>query len=286
MFRIHSVLAFLLPAALLAPASAARADCTGDEAFCAEAEIHIGGSLSIGRPAPPPRSAQVVVVEESEPEPPVVIVQPAPPPPPQVVVQAPPPPPPPPVQTRTTSVTIRRTTTFGTGGRFGIHGRIGGMFSDRVHMGGATAAFRFRPIPHLALDFGIGAYGGEDYNGLERVEVPLTVDMLLYVNPQHRFQLYFVGGVGVSAAHVEGVPRDGRDYISREYTYGGGQLGAGLEWRVARHFALVADFRGFLRKRIDDEGGPEFFRVRSDGTTQSTDVSGGGTFHFGGTIYF
>ncbi|MEM7446911.1 MAG: hypothetical protein AAF355_01565 [Myxococcota bacterium] len=250
------------------------------------------GQVVVVQPAPPP----VVVVQPAPPPPPpVVMVQPAPPP---VVVVQPAPPPPPPVvmvqpapppqqvvvvhQPQPRVVTTRTTTLLPTDAELGIHAHIGGFLGAEVQMGGATGAIRYRPIPRFALDFGIGGYAGTDYNGQDRVEVPLTIDALLYVNPSHPLQAYFLAGVGVSWAFVEGVNENTGRYEERDLAHLGGQIGVGLEWRLFKHLAFTADIRGFLRRRIDDDPQPEF--VNDDGET--TDTSGGGLGTIGVTLYF
>jgi hypothetical protein len=154
-------------------------------------------------------------------------------------------------------------------------------------MGGFTGGLRLRPTPHLGLDLGIGAYGGTDYNGLDRLEIPLTADLLMYVNPQHRVQFYFVAGAGVSFAHAEGINQHTGRYMELEASYLGGQAGAGIEWRINRHFGLNFDVRGFLRKRVDSDQ-PEFVEYDDGGlpTGRTTNTSAGGTANIGASVYF
>ncbi|MFW5926269.1 MAG: outer membrane beta-barrel protein [Myxococcota bacterium] len=257
--------------ALFLPARPAAADCPPGSRLCVDVEAR--GSLRVGGSGP--RRAQVITVEEQPPPPPRVVVveaeprheEPPPPPPPE---PAPPPPRP------------RREP------RFGIHGHVGGIGARNVQMGGAGAAFRFRPSGRLALDLGAGLYAGTDYNGLDRTEVPLTADLLLYVNPQNALQVYFVGGLGLAAAHAEGVNIHTDEFESRDFGYVGAQLGAGLEWRLGRHFALNADLRGFVRQRVDDnDNQPEFIEYdHGRPTGRTTDTSAGVLGTFGGTVYF
>jgi hypothetical protein len=249
----------------------------GDEAFCAE--FHGGGSVHFGMappPPPPPRRAQVVIVHEEPPPPPVVVYQPAPPPPARVVVVTE-------VQPQPRPAPRYRLEPVRLG--VGVHGRLGGMISDRVQMGGIAGAFRIRPNDgHLAVDLGVGIYGGQDYHGNDRVEVPLTADLLLYVNPQNRLQLYGVLGVGASFASIDdGGWRGTFDEDDMHSTYLGGQLGVGLELRLSRWFAINGDIRGFVRERVDSTSNrPEF--TAADGRT--TNTSGGAVGNIGATIYF
>lgn len=159
--------------------------------------------------------------------------------------------------------------------KVGLHFDMGGTFGPRVLMGGFAGALRFRPKKHVGIDLGSGYFAGNDYQGFYRTEVPVTASALFFVNPQHRLQLYFLLGPGLSFGRV-----DTFDEV-RRMTYVGGQAGIGLELRIAPAFALNADVRGVLRHRIDSDPRPEFI----DGA-RSTNTSGGAVLSFGGTIYF
>jgi hypothetical protein len=290
---LTAVSALLCTAALLAPTMRADAQCQPTDLFCAE--------LRIGPAQPPPPPPPVVVEVPAPPPPPppppppVVIVQPeAPPPPPPVVIvqpEAPPPPPrqvvvlqgepPPPAQ----DMVVRR----GCVVRYdvipdfdlGVHLDVAGVMTENVSMAGLQGAFRIRPIAHLALDVGIGIFGGESRNygpgSGDRVEVPFLLDVLFYFNPQSRFQVYALVGLGASWASQKVGLR------SRDMGYVGGEAGLGLEWRLGRFFALNLDIRGFLRSHVSD--GPEFTRLTASGRTQSTDLSGGFYGTLGMTFY-
>ena len=159
--------------------------------------------------------------------------------------------------------------------KLGLHFDVGGTFGPQVLMGGLSGALRFRPKEHVAIDLGSGYFAGNDYQGFYRTEIPLTANALFFVNPQHKAQVYFLLGPGVSFGRV-----DTYDEL-RHMTYIGGQAGMGLELRLAPAFALNVDVRGVLRHRIDNDPRPEFF----DGT-RSTDTSGGAVLAFGATFYF
>lgn len=266
--------------ALMAPAREAEAQCGHGSWFCAE--VHVGGSVHVG---PPVRQAQVVYVEPAPPPPPVVYVQPAPPPPPVVYVQPAPPPQPEVVYVQQQpQPTVHYEVVAPEPSGFGLHGHIGWMTTDRIAIGGLHGALRLRPNDaHLAIDLGLGAYGGVDYNGMDRIEVPLTADALFFMNPGHRFQLYGLAGLGASVAHTEGFNESTREFDMRDYTYVGGELGIGLEWRLTRWFALNGDIRGFVRTRVDSDPRPEFV---DEETGQTTNTSGGVTGNLGATLYF
>lgn len=270
--RITTATLLILSALAVLPASTAAAQCPNGAWLCAE--VSIGGRVR-PPPPPPPRQQQVIIVE----------TQPAPPPPPRVVYvetqPAPPPvvyveqqPAPPPVVYQQTTIESRL--------EVGLHGRVGGVFGQNVQMGGVHGALRLRPNGNdgrFALDLGVGAYGGTDYNGDNRAEVPITVDALMYLNPRDEFQVYLLAGAGVSWAHTEGdFGEDGRNMM-----HVGGEAGLGVEWRLSRHWAVSADVRGFIRQRVDSDERPEFVDPENG---RETDTSGGGVATLGATFYF
>jgi hypothetical protein len=159
--------------------------------------------------------------------------------------------------------------------KFGLHFDVAGTFGPQVLMGGFAGALRFRPKEHVGIDLGSGYFAGNDYQGFYRTEIPVTANVLFFVNPQHKLQLYFLMGPGLSFARVDTFNE------VRRMTHIGGQAGVGLELRIAPAFALNADVRGILRHRIDSDPRPEFV----DGT-RSTNTSGGAVLTFGGTLYF
>lgn len=159
--------------------------------------------------------------------------------------------------------------------KLGLHFDVGGTFGPQVSMGGFNGAIRFRPKEHIGIDLGSGYFVGNDYQGFYRTEIPLTANVLFFLNPQHKFQFYFLLGPGASFGRVETV-----DEV-RRVTHIGGQGGFGVELRLARAFALNADVRGVIRHRVDNDPRPEFF----DGV-RATDTSAGALITFGGTFYF
>jgi hypothetical protein len=170
--------------------------------------------------------------------------------------------------------------------RLGLQSFFARAGGQDVSMRGFGSTLRVRPLPHFAFDFGVASFSGQDDNGMDRWEVPFTTDLLVFVNPRRRLQLYFVAGVGVSFSTVEGdnVHRD--TYDRREFWHLGAQTGIGLEWRIGRHFALNADFRAFIRQRMaNGDPRPEFAERHADGM-RSTDTSAGSLGRLGATFYF
>jgi len=275
--------AFGIAAPLTAPTTAS-AQCDNGAIVCAE--VNVSGSIHIGR-----RRQQTVVVETNTPPPPpqgrVVVVQPAPPP---------PPPPPPPQPVRETVVVVETTPVyqqqrvvrvrrpFDMRQKFGVHLNVGSMISEDVRMGGAQFGFRLRPSRIFAVELSVGGYGGTDYNGMDRVEVPLMLNGYFFLPRASRFQMYVVGGIGTSFAAVEGYHPGYDRFMSRQFRYIGGEFGIGGEWRIHPHFALNADVRGFLRTRVDDNDDlPEFYDPVNN---RESDTSAGAVLNLGGTFYF
>jgi opacity protein-like surface antigen len=158
---------------------------------------------------------------------------------------------------------------------------------DGGGMGGVGASFRWRPSPYFAFDVGTDVIGGTDYNGNGRIELSGALSGLVYFNPQHRVQVYGIGGVHVSHAAVD---NSGSYYTgttwsdsSATYDYAGAHAGLGVEFRLSRHFALFADALGIVRQELNDDNQPEF---RDWSTGETTDTSGAGLFRTGVTFWW
>ncbi|APR82900.1 Hypothetical protein A7982_08249 [Minicystis rosea] len=244
--------------------------------------------------APPARRAHRAVPQGAPP--PVVVYQQVPAPPPQVIIITPGygggyapgrpvrPVPPPPVARKPRWQS-----------EVGLNLRVEGLAIGQARgaastagMGGVGLSLRYRPIPHFAFDLGVDVLAGNDYNGFQRVEVPVALNGMLYLNPRSRVQVYLMGGAHISRAQVRSefaAPQlretdDGRQY-GANYTYFGGQGGGGLEFRLSRRVALNLDALGFVRKRIDDGKTPEFIDYQSGRTTNTSGgalIRGGLTF--------
>lgn len=160
-------------------------------------------------------------------------------------------------------------------------------------MGGFGLSLRYRPTPRFAFDAGIDIVGGTDFNGFDRIEMPLSLNGIFYFNPRRRAQFYVIGGVNWSRATVSSdephqllqLNKEGTAY-SADYRYFGGQAGIGLEFRISRRLAFNVDALGFIRKRtgVDERNdAPEFINAE---TGQSTNTSGGGLFRGGLTFWW
>jgi opacity protein-like surface antigen len=259
--------------------------------------------------APPVRRSRKprVVVQPApqraaQPPPPVVIYQPVPSAPPTRVIiitrgygyggyggYAPPayrtvraaPPPPPPAPAR--ACAPKRS-------EWGLNLRVEGLAlgkgaAEHSGMGGLGLSLRYRPVPAFAFDAGVDILAGVDYNGFNRTETPLSLSGMLFVNPKSRVQFYLTGGMNYSHAKVKSdvntsdlLQRTKDGEFGAEYSYFGGQGGAGLEFRISKHLALGIDGIGFARHRVDHGTNPEF---KDPKTGNDTKNSGGGLFRGG-----
>jgi hypothetical protein len=262
--------------------------------------ISIAGGLVIHEedslPPPPPVIVPAPVIVEPTPPvilapAPVVVVAPAPA---VVVAPAPPPAAPPPkivLKTPPLQPVFEKQVGFGlklTSSFFGTDNDENDIFEPKG-MGGAGLLLRLRLLPHFATEIGLDAYGGNGCDGEKRAEVPLTIGLMWMPVPyKWRFQFYTIGGMGASFAWV------GEDPHQDHPKYLGGFLGIGMELKLGpqRNFALFADFRGFIRKRLNDrpddplvpDGGS--CREGAYGKKICTDWEGGGVFNLGMILYF
>jgi opacity protein-like surface antigen len=282
MKSIVSSAAFALGIALSATAGAqgdaGGSACPPGSWFCAQAPQQQASPAGQPlQPLPDPSDAPAPGARVTSPPPP------PPEPPPVVVYQAPPPamarpdgPPPfeyePPPRP-----------SFAHRQEFGLNLHLEGATIGRgsngdASMGGAGLGLRFKPTPRFGIEADVDFLGGHDYQGDNRNETAFTINGLLFLNPRSRAQIYLLAGFGWSGAHVSSSSFDDH------YGYFGGQVGAGLEVRLSRSFALNLDLRGFIRDRTDQlaQSQPEF--TSSDGRT--TNTSGGGLVTGGMTVYF
>ena len=107
------------------------------------------------------------------------------------------------------------------------------------------------------------------------------------MNPRSHVQVYFPMGFDWSWASVEGTYSSTSAWTSstQHYSYFGGHLGVGLEFRISKHFALNAALIGFYRGRVDDIG-PNDYEFVDPNTGRRTNTSGGGLLQAGMTVYF
>jgi opacity protein-like surface antigen len=312
----HLLVGAPLAAVLLAAAPASAQDppsCPPGSWFCADAEKpeKVAPKAQPAAPAP----AAPAVKGELEPLPPaetlppppppgpppappgVMIYRPGPPPPPVVIYQPPPPvygrlPPPPPYYYHPR---VARQPAVGRYREWGINVRgegmpNGGGSASTQPMLGWGFGLRYKPVPAFGLEAGFDFVKGRDYQNDWRSETAFTVNAMVFVNPRSRVQFYLLAGLGGAWANV--AFNSGSDpggswnpgFPTTSYTYFGGQAGGGLEFRIARHFAMNVDLRGFLRTRTDSNAGnqPEFINANG----QTTNTSDGALITAGMTFYF
>jgi opacity protein-like surface antigen len=264
-----TALALVLAVGTLALSSTASAqDCGYGYSFCAQVQI--------GVPMPPP----VVYVQPAPPPPPVVYYQPAPPPPPVYFVRARPRL----VYYEPTAVAVAAPVVVMPERQvgLGLHASAAAVSEGQDPMGGFGAHIRYRLNPRFAVEGTLDLFRGLGYEGIPRSEIPLTVNGMWYVNPQSRFQLYFLGGLGVASAHIGA--KDHSSGAEVDTAFAGVQAGVGGELRLGQHLAVSADVRGFIRGRLNDQYHPEEAACRADG--DCTPYEGGATFNAAATLYF
>jgi hypothetical protein len=159
-------------------------------------------------------------------------------------------------------------------------------------MGGAGLGMRFRTRGVLGGELALSALYGRDYNGDTRLEVPLTLSGLFYLNPQNAFQVYLLAGIGASYANVryETANQSAHGGLSSaNYGYLGGLAGIGAEVQITPRASFFFDVRGFVRTRLDRTAStnPEFARnIPGSTTTQTTNASFGAALQAGAIFYF
>jgi hypothetical protein len=184
--------------------------------------------------------------------------------------------------------------------QLGVGGSLIGTPTGVNAMGGINGGLRFRGQGHFGGELTVGAYGGRDFNGDARTEVPVALNGLIYFNPQNRFQVYTVFGLAAAWAHVDyrhdstvdnRMAHGGRD--NGDYGYIGGTLGLGAELQLSPRFSLFADVRGFIRTRVDEgargtgvNSNPEFSRTNANGVFETTNSSVGAVGQIGAALYF
>ena len=237
----------LLPAVLAASVSLGltAADAAADRIEVgASASVRAEGHIRIGTPAPR-RSRSVVRarytnhllwgVTFAEPPPPRpapgcydcgggYVYYPAPAP---VVMQAAPSPPPqPPV--------------FG----LGVFG--GPVDSEGLESSDLGLFARLRVSQHLRIE---GEVSRSDYTYLDRTDRRLGAALLYDFAPHARLSPYLLGGLGFGRTEID----DKR--VGADLAYG--ELGLGLEWRLADRLSLLGDVRaGSIETRMDDQARP------------------------------
>jgi len=160
-------------------------------------------------------------------------------------------------------------------------------------MGGLGLSLRFRPVPAFGFDLGVDVLGGKDYNGFNRIETPVSLNAMIFVNPKSRVQFYLIGGASLSHAQVRSdyQPTGAQSQLlsptndgkwGADYNYFGGQGGAGLEFRLGRVVGLSFDVMGFIRKRTDSFPAPEYVDPNSGKTTNTS----GGVLMRGGLNFW
>jgi len=101
---------------------------------------------------------------------------------------------------------------------------------------------RLRLSDHFRLE---GELSKTDIEDGARIDRRLGAALIYDFNPYGQLAPYILGGAGVGRAEMDGMYGANQGY---------GEVGIGLEWRLARQFALIADIRaGQRQNRMDDD---------------------------------
>lgn len=267
---------------------------TERQSFAADDPSCPPGSWFCGEQAPPEAAAPAA---EAAPAPAPAGATPAAagaPPPPVIVYQAPSAAePPPPYVYTPRDPPLKRQWALGANLQLPLYVKRNG--GDGGAMAGVGGLLRIRPRGGVfAMQGELGSYFGSDYNNDRRAEFAMAGNVLLFLMPKKKTSLYFLGGLGFAAAHVNrnvyGYGASAgytpspqyRQPSSSDFAYFGAQTGIGLEVGLGQRVALDFELRGFLRQRIDSAPEPEFI----SNTGKITNASAGGLLSMGLTFYF
>lgn len=123
-----------------------------------------------------------------------------------------------------------------------------GDFENPV-MGGVGLQFRAKFSRHWGLEVAADYLRGADGDFVQWT-VPVTLSALVYFFPDSRIDLYglFGGGVHFTSLEYEG------GAFTHDLLELGGHVGAGVQIRITRNFAIQADLRFMgLYKNLDEE---------------------------------
>ncbi len=178
--------------------------------------------------------------------------------------------------------------------RWGLNLRVDGVLLPQHHsedsagMGGLGLSLRYRPIRHFALGVSADFVAGTDSNGYARQEVPLALNALFYANPRNMAQFYIFGGVNWSFASV--LADEEQAHLSEgdrdNYTYFGGHLGLGIEFRLTHLIGLNLDGLGFVRTRTDDDQDGRYPEFHNPRTNEGSNSSAGGILRAGVSFWW
>ena len=165
-----------------------------------------------------------------------------------------PPPPPPPARARAAAPSEDD------GFLLGIGIRVSGIAFEghKLHlsdienpvMGGVGVHFRSRFARHWGLELAVDYLRGGDESDFVQWTVPVSLSGMFYLLPDSRINPYALAGIG---AHFTTLEYQGGDFTHSSIEIAG-ILGAGLQVRISRSFALHADLRFmFVYKNLSEE---------------------------------
>lgn len=168
---------------------------------------------------------------------------------------------------------------------FGFNLRLSSLMMEKnkethpkAGMSGVGVGLRFVPAPFIALEPAIDGLSGRDQLGRQRNETTLAFNTVFFLNPDDPIQIYGLLGVFTTSAEVKGTPEAPVSHGGR-FSYVGGQIGAGIELRLAPALAFNGEIIGYARQRNEMPAQTETAQdLRRD--------SGGGLLRGGMSLYF
>jgi hypothetical protein len=157
-----------------------------------------------------------------------------------------------------------------------------GRYHD-AGLAGAGLALRVRLDRHFSVQAEGNLLAGANSAGYGRLETLGLGSVLLFLNPDDRFQIYLEGTTGLDGSRVASKKEaiDGPTYTYYNAVIGGG---IGAEWRAFERVSFTAHVRSLLRGRLGDTvrgdsalGDPD---AREAKTAAMTLASLGATYHF------
>lgn len=107
---------------------------------------------------------------------------------------------------------------------------------------GVGLGFRVRPIAWLGIEPALDLMRGYDERHASHSETILGTDLLLYLNPRDAVQVF-----GLAGAHL-GLAQHSEYWSQSSSSYFGGQVGAGLEFRVTYLLSFNVNVVGYTRR--------------------------------------
>jgi len=173
--------------------------------------------------------------------------------------------------------------------------RLDGFFVPRYRSDVSSAGLvglglsvKYRPVPLFAVGVSSDFLAGSDANGYDRQEIPFGLSAFVYPNPKDMAQFYAFGGMNWAFARVfsEHLQPHLANGTSDEYTYFGGHLGLGMEFRVSPLVGINLDGMAIIRTRTDSDAGGQYPEFYDASTREGSNTSAAGMLRGGVTFWW